>query len=210
MISVEQRRAKNHRDTGTRNRLIDAAQRCVRTRGLTRTSSRGITELAGANLASITYYFGSKENLVALALAKELQEWLQPVLDRLRESDDPALRLLAAVEVLNTTFETRRSQAPALLDAFVHGAQHATAQSPVAKTWASVREQLAEVIAELRVGGAIPNWVEPDAMAALIMAVAAGTVLGSAVEPTAINHRDIAAQFTGLLLAAATTRLDDR
>jgi hypothetical protein len=42
-------------------------------------------------------------------------------------------------------------------------------------------------------------------MAALIMAVAAGTVVGAAVEPTVANHRDIAAEFVKLLLAVAAS-----
>ena len=128
--TAAQRRAKNRRDTGTRDRLIDAAQQCVLTRGLADTSSRAITELAAVNLASITYYFGSKENLVAVALAKELEEWLQPVLDQLREPRDPALRLLVAVELLGTTFETQRARAPALLDVFVHATRDAAGPSP--------------------------------------------------------------------------------
>jgi len=201
---VVQRRAKNHRDTGTRDRLVAAAQRCVLTRGLAETSSRRIAELADANLASITYYFGSKENLLAVALANELQDWLQPALDQLRAPNDPAVRLLAAVDLLNATFEAQRTRAPALLDLLVHATRDASTRSPVATAWTNLREELAQVITELRVGGAIPDWVEPDSTAALIMAVAAGTVLGAAVEPTATNHRDIAGQFARLLLAAST------
>jgi hypothetical protein len=37
---------------------------------------------------------------------------------------------------------------------------------------------------------------------ALILAVAAGTVVSVIVEPAGANHRDIAAQFASLLLAA--------
>lgn len=204
MTTVAQRRAKDRRDTGTRDRLVAAARRCVLTRGLAETSSRRIAELADANLASITYYFGSKENLLAIALANELQDWLQPVLDQLRAASDPALRLLAAVELLNTTFETKRNRAPALLDLLVHATRHADTRSPLATAWTNVRKELSQVITELRIAEAIPDWVEPDAMASLIMAVAAGTVLGGAVEPTASNHRDIAGQFASLLLAAST------
>ncbi len=184
--------------------MINAAQRCVRSQGLAGVSSRRITELADANLASITYYFGSKENLVALALAKELQEWLQPVLDRLTARDDAVVRLLAAVELLSTTFDAQRARTPALLEVFVHASRDTTTPSPVASTWTSLREQLANIIRELRARGAIPDWVEPDAMAALIMAVAAGTVLSATVEPSTTNHRDIAAQFANLLIAVAT------
>ena len=39
-------------------------------------------------------------------------------------------------------------------------------------------------------------------MAALILAVAAGTVVSVTVEPDGASHRDIASQFASLLLAA--------
>jgi hypothetical protein len=42
-------------------------------------------------------------------------------------------------------------------------------------------------------------------MAELILAVAAGTVVSATVDPADVSHRDIAAQFAGLLLAAAQT-----
>ena len=49
-----------------------------------------------------------------------------------------------------------------------------------------------------------PSWVAPDAMAALILAVAAGTVVSVTVEPDGASHRDIASQFASLLLAAGS------
>ena len=41
-------------------------------------------------------------------------------------------------------------------------------------------------------------------MAALILAVAAGTVVSVTVEPDGASHRDIASQFASLLLAAGS------
>ena len=69
-------------------------------------------------------------------------------------------------------------------------------------TWSALGDRLAAVIAELRSSGVVPSWVAPDAMAALILAVAAGTVVSVTVEPTGASHRDIASQFANLLLAA--------
>ena len=58
------------------------------------------------------------------------------------------------------------------------------------------------MITELREGGAIPQWIDTDAMAALILAVGAGTVVASAVDATT-DHRAIGNQFAALLLAAS-------
>jgi AcrR family transcriptional regulator len=69
--------------SGARDRLLQATRQCVRDRGLTGTSSRTITDAAGVNLAAITYYFGSKDDLVSAALADELRDWIQPALEQL-------------------------------------------------------------------------------------------------------------------------------
>ena len=204
MITTAQRRSKDRRETGTRAQLLEATQACLRSRGLAHTSSRSIADVAGANLGAITYYFGSKEHLVAAALAEELRSWTQPVLELLAGSGDPATRLLQAVNTLSETFEQQRDRAPGLLEVFVHTARDPDASSPVAQIWRNLRSQLAAVIAELLADDAIPGWVSPDAMAALILAVGAGTVVSATVEPERVDHRAIAAQFASLLLAAGT------
>jgi AcrR family transcriptional regulator len=205
MIDEVQRRSRDRRDTGTRQRLIGAAQGCLRTRGLARTSSRAITEAAGANLGAITYYFGSKEHLVAVALAEELHDWTAPALDLLADPSDPAAGLLAAVNTLNATFDAQRDRAPGLLEVFVHAARNADRANPIARIWVDLRARVAAVIEELGSRRAIPQWVAPDAMAALILAVAAGTIVSATVEPDGIDHRQIASQFASLLVAAAAT-----
>jgi AcrR family transcriptional regulator len=181
---------------------VEAARGCLRTRGLAETSSRAITDLAGANLAAITYHFGSKERLVAVALAAELEAWTRPVLELLDEPGDAAPRLLGAVSALNATFDEQRERLPGLLEVFVHAARDPDPGNPVTATWTDLAARLAAVITELRAGGVAPVWVAPDAMAALILAVAAGTVVSVIVEPAGASHRDIAAQFASLLLAA--------
>jgi AcrR family transcriptional regulator len=199
-----QRRSRDRRDTGTRARLIEATKGCLLTLGVAQSSSRTIADAAHANLGAITYYFGSKDHLVEVALAEELHDWTQPALALLREHSDPAAGLLAAASSLNQTFDEQRDRAPALLEVFVHAARDPDPHNLVARIWADLRAQLASLVDELRSRGAIPQWVAPEAMAALILAVAAGTVVGTTVEPSGVSHRDVAAQFANLLLTAAS------
>ena len=185
-----------------RDRLVDATRACVRTRGVADTSSRVIAETAGVNLAAITYYFGSKDELVAAALAEELRAWTQPALDRLSAPDDPARRLLGAVEILTAAFDRHRDRVPGLLEVFVHTARDRDPRNPIVAVWTEVRHRLESVIDELRAGAVIADWVDPSAMAALIVAVVAGTVVNETVDPAGPGHRLVAAQFAGLLLQA--------
>jgi AcrR family transcriptional regulator len=50
--------------TDTKARILDAAEARFSEQGYAATSLRDITTLAGANLASVNYYFGSKEDLL--------------------------------------------------------------------------------------------------------------------------------------------------
>jgi AcrR family transcriptional regulator len=201
---TQQRRSRGQRDSGARTRLVEATRSCLRRRGVSGTSSRLIAESAGENLAAITYYFGSKDELVTVALTDELRAWVQPALDRLAEPGDPVSRLLGAVSILNAMFDEQRDRIPGLLEAFVHASREQASRDPIAATWVEVRTQLAAVIDELRSHGAIPVWVEPEPMAALIVAVAAGTVVNETVAPGGVGHRQVAAQFVSLLINVRT------
>jgi AcrR family transcriptional regulator len=55
-------------DSDTRTRILDAAFRCLTTRGYASLTVRDIARDAGVNHALISYYFGSKEKLVIAVL----------------------------------------------------------------------------------------------------------------------------------------------
>jgi AcrR family transcriptional regulator len=201
-MTTAQRRSRGHRDHGVRDRLVEAARTCVRTHGVADASSRLIADTAGVNLAAITYYFGSKDELVAAALAEELREWTQPAFERLSAPDDAAQRLLGTVEILVTAFDEQRERVPGLLEVFVHTARDRDPRSPIVAVWAEVRARLAGVIDELQARSVIAEWVDAQAMAALIVAVVAGTVVNETVDPAGPGHRAVATQFAALLLHA--------
>lgn len=73
---------------GTRERLLDAAERLLAEHGLAETSVRMITEKAEANVAAVNYHFGSKDDLVKAVFMR-----------RLREIDDMRMQRLDALEV---------------------------------------------------------------------------------------------------------------
>lgn len=197
-----QRRSKSVRETTTRSDLLAAARVCVRDRGLAGTTSRDITTLAGANLAAITYHFGAKEDLVAEALFDELRRRIEPALDVLRGDADPVTAMFAAVTRLTSDFEAHREDAPLYLEALVA----ATRPGPYAKTARTllrrIRARLADRITELSTDDLVPAWVDPDAMAALIIAVANGVVLQVSIDGRGPTHGAIAGQFASLLVSA--------
>jgi AcrR family transcriptional regulator len=59
-------------ETSTKDRILDAAERLFAERGFTDTSLRRITAEAGANIASVNYYFQSKEALIHAVFSRRL------------------------------------------------------------------------------------------------------------------------------------------
>ncbi|WP_068084709.1 TetR/AcrR family transcriptional regulator [Polycladidibacter stylochi] len=74
-------------EPGTRERLLESAEKLLSQFGLSGTSVRMITEKAGANVAAVNYHFGSKEDLVRAVL-----------MGHLRELDDMRMQRMDALE----------------------------------------------------------------------------------------------------------------
>lgn len=204
MTASSQRRAAAPDDSGVRERLVDAAGDVIAAAGVSAATSRAITDRAGENLASITYYFGSKDALVSEALVREARTLLQPVLDALGGDDPPAVRLLAAVQMLTRIVRERGDQLAAYLDCLSRSARDEAVATEVRSLWRDLQRRLADDMASQREAGLIPAWVEPDPMAALIVALANGVAVGVAVDPDATDPAAIGGQFASLLLAAGT------
>jgi AcrR family transcriptional regulator len=191
-------------DSTTREALLEAARRCVRDDGLAGATSRRITEAAGANLAAITYHFGSKDELLAEALFDELAQRLQPALDQLAADAPAELRLAQVVATLDQEFDRHRRDTRVYLEALLLASRDRRYRRSAIKLYRSVRARLAEAIADLRSSGPVPAWVDPEAMASLVLAVANGIALQSELDPRGPDHRAMSGQFAQLLLASAT------
>ena len=80
----------------TREKLLEVAQRLFLDKGYDRVSIRDLTEAAGANVASINYHFGGKENLYREFFRRMLTERGSQMLQRLNsviaEKSPPDLR----------------------------------------------------------------------------------------------------------------------
>ena len=184
---------------------MDAARLTIRQTGLVGASSREITKAANANLAAVTYYFGSKDDLIAEALFGELERRVQPALSLLDGPGSPEARMLAMVQALSEEFDRSGDDTLVYFEALLLAARDQRYRRTALALYRSLRRRLAEVIVGLKGEDAIPDWVAPDAMAALILAVANGIALQSQLDPKGPDHHAISAQFAQLLLAAAPT-----
>lgn len=197
-----QRRSKDARPTDTRARLLAATAQVVAEGGVAGATSRDIAAAAGTNLASITYHFGSKDALVAAALVAEVERLVEPALAALEGDGEPSTRMLDAVGALLEAFDASRHQAPAYLEALVASTRSGEAGDEAHALIGRLRERLRAVIVDLQESEVIPPWIAPEAMAALVVAVANGIVLQGALDPTGPAPEAQALQFAGLLVAA--------
>jgi AcrR family transcriptional regulator len=62
-----------------RAKLVDGTLRCLEKLPPERVTARAIAAESGANLASIAYHFGSKDNLVTEAVIEGLDRWLAEI-----------------------------------------------------------------------------------------------------------------------------------
>ena len=88
-----------------RSNLIEGTLRCLERLPPERVTARAIAEESGANLASITYHFGSKDDLVTEAVIEGLDRWLADVAEGLADLPvgEPAARFRRAAEVIEQT-----------------------------------------------------------------------------------------------------------
>ena len=190
----------------TRERLLAAAQDAVRERGITSATARDITSRAKANLASIPYHFGTKDALIAEALIADARTIIGPVLALLAADQPPELRAMAAAGLLNRQFEAERARVPVLLTTIARAPHSPEVAAGLATLWSELRHRLADDLQAMVDAGHVPAWVAPDAMAALILAVVSGVVVGSVVDPEGPEAGEVSNQFLTLLMAVAGTR----
>ena len=108
-----------------RSKLIEGTLRCLERLPPERVTARAIADESGANLASIGYHFGSKDNLVTEAVISGLDRWLEEIDSRLDElvAEEPAVRYRRATELIEVTRRRRGGLAKNLLAALAK-AQH--------------------------------------------------------------------------------------
>jgi AcrR family transcriptional regulator len=168
-------------------------------------TSRAITTSAGANLGAITYYFGSKEALLGEAVGQAIEALVKPALEALQDERlDPVSRVLNAVTRLQQAYEQSAQDAPAYLEVLTQSRRQPPLRERVSRLFAEIRSTLATQMADQRTAGLLPDWVEPEPMAGLLLAVAQGVVLQTVIDTSGPSPTSMSNQFAQLLFASRT------
>lgn len=195
----------NERQDVTRARLLDAALTVVAEHGVVHATSRQIAAAAGVNLQAITYHFGSKDDLVAEALAHAVEGWTQPIRTALAGlAEEPVSRLFTMTGMLLDGLDAARDAIPAYLEAMAAATRNPELRVRIRALTDGLREDLTAALRELKEAGLLADWVVPEVMAALVVAAGDGFVLHAAAAPERYDPEATLQHVIKLLLSAST------
>jgi AcrR family transcriptional regulator len=162
-----------------RSSLVEGTLRCLERLPPERVTARAIAAESGANLASIAYHFGTKDNLVTEAVIEGLDRWLGEIERRLDAlaSRDPAERLRLAWETIATTGRSHIGLARNFLGALARAQHDDRVRVLLAEGFRKTRPSLASVL------GLGDDRAGEDA-AALVHSMFVGLLFQGLLDPT--------------------------
>lgn len=172
------------RESGHRERLLEAAIGCLEEKGYARTTARDLVAASGTNLASIGYHFGSKEHLLNVALMEAFRRWLKPLVALASEPGPatPLERLSRTLGGVMDTVEENRPLISACLEAWAQLPRSEDLRAEMTATYEDFRTAIAattrDAFAEI---GA--DEVDADALALLIIALFDGLLVRWQLDP---------------------------
>ena len=131
-----------------RDALIDGTLRCLERLPPERVTARAIAEESGANLASIGYHFGSKDELVTEAVTVGLDRWLSEIAGQLAtlEAESPGDRVRKAAALAIEGRAARQGLARHLLGALARSQHDERVRAKLVEGYTRTRPELAAVL----------------------------------------------------------------
>lgn len=185
-----------------RSHLIEGTLRCLERLPSDRITARAIAEESGANLASITYHFDSKDDLVTEAVIAGLDRWLADVASGLEDlpAQAPAARFRRAAEVI----EASRQRHTGLARNFVGALAKAQHDTRIRETIAAGFHRTRPIVATLL---GLGDDQEGSDAAGLLLAMFYGLLIQVLLDPSlAIEGDRMERAQARLRLALPATR----
>ncbi|BBZ10641.1 TetR/AcrR family transcriptional regulator [Mycobacterium branderi] len=187
------------RRTGNRERLLDAAIRCIQDRGYARTTARDLVAASNTNLGAITYHFDSKEALLNEALAECCRRWLEQVrhASATTTSEDP---WEVAVTAAQRALEAGRPVAVAYLETWAQAERVPGLRDQLAEHYREFRSSTASLVQSIA-GQPAESVPDPEALAAILVAVVDGLTIQWLLDPDSVPD---GARLAGVLRRLTT------
>jgi AcrR family transcriptional regulator len=131
-----------------RSNLVEGALACLERLPPERVTARAIAAESGANIASIAYHFGSKDELVTEAVIAGLDRWLEEIAGALGQLQalEPAARLQRAAAVIEATRRRHVGLARNFLGALAKAQHDPRIRAALAEGFRRTRPRVAELL----------------------------------------------------------------
>lgn len=166
-----------------RQALLEGALRCIEEHGYGEVTTRDIAQAAKANVASITYHFGSKDALIGEALAEGYRRWFAEFareVIRTGTTDSEAF-IQGAVHALGESLGSHRGMARAFISALSRAPHDKHLRDILA---ASYRESRTGLAAFLR----LSEGEQGELLAGVMIAVFDGLLIQWLIDPEQGTH----------------------
>jgi AcrR family transcriptional regulator len=132
-----------------RKALLEAALVCLAERGYGRTTSRDLAARSGANLSSIVYHYGSKEELLNAALAEGFRRWFAELtaIGPALGTAEPEEILRQVADQLEASFERNRGLARAFVESLAQTEHAPEVRRELAEHYEQYRSAVASLVA---------------------------------------------------------------
>ena len=165
------------RDTGPpearREELARAAYREIAKNGFEGLRTREVASAVGVNIATLHYYFPSKEDLIRAVIGQAVARFQST----LSASGSAAERLRAHFQGLRRLSRQEPELFAVMGELMLRSARDKSLAQVIGKTDAYWHTTLRALIRDAQLEGAVPRTVDPDGMASVIVATLKGVYL---------------------------------
>lgn len=171
----------------TKASLLEAAKRLVAERGYAGTSVRDLAAASGANLAAVSYHFGSREELLNQAVLESFLDWTARFGQMARSDPDapPLIRMSECARSILDDFPEAQPLFAAFLEALLQARRSPELQARLAEHYCEQRRRVAAALTGKEQDDAPPTRTV-EILASLLIAVVDGLLLQSLLDPAAI------------------------
>jgi AcrR family transcriptional regulator len=190
-----------------KERLLEGALECLRTKGYAHTTARDIAAAAGGNLGSIGYHYGSKDQLLDEALIEGFRAWTAQISSRVAgiRADDPIERLRVTWDAMREELERQEGLLRAFLEALAPASRSPELRAKLAAFYREARGEVAGLVGQ-SMGPGARDAPEARTIASLLIALSDGLQLQWFLEPGETPSADqIGRAVVAALTALATT-----
>jgi AcrR family transcriptional regulator len=194
--------ARKERQARTRELLMESAAAVASRRGIERASLDEVAERAGFTKGAVYANFSNKEDLFLAMLDAHFEARLEQLNRVVSTEADPDAQAREAAQGLMRMLDAQPEQHRLFFEFAVHAARNEGFREQLVARYRSLRERLADLLAERATRLGIEPVVPPADVAAMAFAMANGMALERLLEPEAVPDtlfgEMMATFFTGL------------